>query len=350
MRTRAYLALLLLLWPALAPAETIRVGIKSVPPFAMPNGQDDWTGISVELWQRIAVDLGWQTEWVAMDSSRAQIKALEMGSIDVALGALSMTREREAVMDFSAPFYATHLAIATPAQYSNWRGVLKELLSPAFLSTVAVLLLFLVAVGGLLWLVERKRNPHEFGGSVVQGIGSGFWWSLVTMTTVGYGDKAPATFIGRLLATIWMFASIIMIAGLTASIAASLTVNQLNTMVRGVSDLNQVRSVAVSGSTGEQYLRKNGIRMQLVTTAAEGVVLLREGDAEALIYDEALLRYLLKDAAPGIEILRQSIQMEYYAFGMTSSFAHQEKLNQTLLAYTSDSQWKEILNRYLGQH
>jgi|TARA_B110000240_G_scaffold14776_1_gene15193 ABC-type amino acid transport substrate-binding protein len=350
MGIRVYLALLLLFWSVLAPAETLRVGIKAVPPFAMPDGQDGWTGISVELWQRIAVDLGWQTEWVVMDSSRAQIKALETGSIDVALGALSMTREREAVMDFSAPFYATHLAIATPAQYSNWRGVLKELLSPAFLRTVAVLLLLLVAVGGLLWLVERKRNPQEFGGSVMQGIGSGFWWSLVTMTTVGYGDKAPATFIGRLLATIWMFASIIMIAGLTASIAASLTVNQLNTTVRSVQDLNQVRSVAVSGSTGEQYLRKNGIRMQLVTTAAEGLMLLREGDAEALIYDEALLRYLLKDAAPGIEILRQSIQMEYYAFGMKSSFVHEEKLNQTLLAYTSDSQWKEILNRYLGQH
>lgn len=349
MGIRVYLALLLLFWSVLAPAETMRVGIKAVPPFAMPDGKDGWTGISVELWQRIAVDLGWQTQWVVMDSSRAQIKALETGSIDVALGALSMTRKREAVMNFSAPFYATHLAIATPAEYSSWRGVLNELLSTAFLSTVAVLLLLLLTVGGLLWLVERKRNPQEFGGSVTQGIGSGFWWSLVTMTTVGYGDKAPVTLIGRALATIWMFASIIMIAGLTASITASLTVNQLNTMVRGVQDLNQVRSVAVSGSTGEQYLRKRGIRMLSVTTAAEGLALLREGKAEALIYDEALLRYLLKDAAPGIEILRQSIQMEYYAFGMKSSFAHQEQLNQTLLAYTSDSQWKEILNRYLGQ-
>ena len=133
MGIRVYLALLLLFWSVLAPAETLRVGIKAVPPFAMPDVQDGWTGISVELWQRIEVDLGWQTQWVVMESSRAQINALEAGSIDVALGALSMTREREAVMDFSAPFYATHLAIATPAQYSNWRGLLKELLSPAFL-------------------------------------------------------------------------------------------------------------------------------------------------------------------------------------------------------------------------
>jgi ABC-type amino acid transport substrate-binding protein len=81
MGIRVLLALLLLLWSALAPAETQRVGIKSVPPFAMPDGQGGWTGISVELWQRIAVGLGWKTTWVAMDSSRAQIEALEAGTI-----------------------------------------------------------------------------------------------------------------------------------------------------------------------------------------------------------------------------------------------------------------------------
>lgn len=349
MRTRVYVALLMMLWSALAPAETMRVGVKSVPPFAMQDEDGGWTGISVELWQRIAGHLDWETKWVALDSSRAQIEALQAGSIDVALGALSMTPDREAVMNFSAPFYSTHLAIATPTEYGSWRGVLKGLLSRAFLSTVGTLLLLLIAVGALLWLVERKRNPHQFGGSVTQGIGNGFWWSLVTMTTVGYGDKAPVTFIGRALGTIWMFVSIIMISGLTASIAASLTVNQLNTMVRGVQDLNRVRSVAVNGSTGEQYLRRSGIRMQPVATAAEGLTLLREGKADALVYDEALLRYLLKDAAPGIEVLRQSIEMQYYAFGTPTDFPHQEKLNQTLLADTSDSEWQEILNRYLGQ-
>ncbi len=349
MRMRGYLALLLLFWAVLVPAETLRVGVKSVPPFAMLEEEDTWTGISVELWQRIAASLGWETEWVVMDSSRAQIEALDAGSIDVALGALSMTPEREAVMNFSAPFYSTHLAIATPAQYGNWRGLLKELLSPTFLSTVAALLLLLMAVGVLLWLIERRRNPQEFGGSFAQGIGSGFWWSLVTMTTVGYGDKAPVTLTGRALATIWMFASIIMISVLTASIAASLTVSQLNTLVRGVHDLHRVRSVAVSGSTGEQFLRKSGIRMQSVATAEEGLAMLRDDKADALVYDEALLRYRLKDAAPGIEILRQSIEMQYYAFGMKSNFAHQEKLNQTLLAVTNGSHWQEMLNRYLGQ-
>ena len=349
MRNRVCFALFLALWTVLAPAETLRVGVKSVPPFAMLDGQGDWTGISVELWQRVAGQLGWQTEWVVMDSPRDQIEGLAAGRIDVAVGALSMTPEREVLMDFSHPFYSTDLAIATPTQQGGWVGVVKQLASPAFLSAVGVLLLLLLAVGALLWLVERKQNPGQFGGSVAEGVGNGFWWSAVTMTTVGYGDKAPVTFTGRVLATIWMFASIITISGFTAAIASSITLQQLSTVVRGVNDLDRVRCVTVEGSTGEQFLRKRGIRTLPVATPAKGLELLRNGDADALVYDEPILRYLLKDAPSGIEILPQSIERQYYAFGMKPGFANAEILNRTLLADTSDNEWQETLNRYLGQ-
>ncbi len=349
MKACTCLALLLALWSVPASAETLRVGVKPVPPFAMAEGEDGWRGISVELWQRIATELGWQTEWVPMDTPRAQIEGLAAGRIDVAVGALSMTPEREAIMDFSHPFYSTALAIATPRQRSSWVGVVKQLVSPAFLRAIAVLALLLLVVGTLLWFVEHKRNPGQFGGSVADGIGSGFWWSAVTMTTVGYGDKAPVTVTGRMLATIWMFFSVITISGFTAAITSSITVHQLSTVVRGVHDLDRVRCVAVDGSTGEQFLRKKGIRTVLVKTPGEALALLRQGDADALVYDEPLLRYLLKDAPPGIEILPQSIERQYYAFGMKPGFAQSELLNRSLLAYTADSEWQEILTRYLGR-
>ncbi|MGD8594538.1 MAG: transporter substrate-binding domain-containing protein [Gammaproteobacteria bacterium] len=351
MKKRAYFALLLLLalWPVLSLAEPLRVGVKQAPPFAMQDAKGEWSGISVELWQRVAGQLGWRTDWVVMDSAHAQIEGLAAGSIDAAVGALSMTPEREVLMDFSHPFYFTGLAIATPAQQGGWVSMLKQLLSLAFLKAVGLLVMIILAVGALLWIVEHKRNFAQFGGSVTKGIGNGFWWSAVTMTTVGYGDKAPVTVAGRFLATIWMFASIITISGLTAAIASSLTVNQLSTVVNGVQDLNRVRCVAVSGSTGEQFLRKSGIRMQPVATADEGLMLLREGKADALVYDEPLLRYLLKDAPPGIEILPQSIDRQYYAFGLKTDFPQHESLNRILLDETSNSQWQEILNRYLGQ-
>jgi len=350
MKYFAFFSLLLMFCCVPTQAETLRVSIKPAPPFSMLDEQGGWTGISVELWQRIAGQQGWDTEWVTMDTPRAQIEGLAAGSVDVAVGALSMTPEREAVMDFSHPFFTTGLAIATPVRQGGWVGVFRRLLSPAFLSAVGVLVLLLLAVGVLIWLAERKRNPGQFGGSPTEGIGNGFWWSAVTMTTVGYGDKAPVTLTGRALATVWMFASIITISGLTAAIASALTVQQLGTVVHGVEDLNRVRSVAVDGSTGEQFLRKRGIRTLQVATADEGLALLREGRADALVYDEPLLRYLLKDAEPGIEILPHSIERQYYAFGMKPGFARSEILNRALLADTGDAEWEESLNRYLGAH
>ena len=74
-------------------------------------------------------------------------------------------------------------------------------------------------VGVVMWLGERRRNQAQFGGTAAHGIGAGLWWSAVTMTTVGYGDKAPVTILGRLLGLVWMFAAIIIISSFTAAIA-----------------------------------------------------------------------------------------------------------------------------------
>ena len=93
---------------------------------------------------------------------------------------------------------------------------------------LVALALVLMVAGFCIWLFERRQNAAQFGeGSVARGLGDGFWWSAVTMTTVGYGDKAPKTFGGRVVALIWMFVSLIIIASFTASIAASLTANRL---------------------------------------------------------------------------------------------------------------------------
>ncbi len=54
-----------------------------------------------------------------------------------------------------------------------------------------------------------------FGDGIVDGIGHGIWWAMMTMTTVGYSDKAPKTMGGRIIALIWMIFSIIFIANIT---------------------------------------------------------------------------------------------------------------------------------------
>jgi len=57
-------------------------------------------------------------------------------------------------------------------------------------------------------------------GSNIKTLGDAIWWTISTVTTVGYGDRFPTTAAGRVLAVLVMFTGISLIGVITASIAA----------------------------------------------------------------------------------------------------------------------------------
>jgi voltage-gated potassium channel Kch len=64
-------------------------------------------------------------------------------------------------------------------------------------------------------LLMRSVDHGEF-----RTVGSGLWWSVQTVTTVGYGDKVPTSTAGRLVATVVMVMALGFLSVLTASISA----------------------------------------------------------------------------------------------------------------------------------
>ena len=63
------------------------------------------------------------------------------------------------------------------------------------LAVVTVLGVLLVLASSLMYFAEQDAQPEEFSS-----IPAAMWWSIVTVTTVGYGDVAPITPLGRVLA------------------------------------------------------------------------------------------------------------------------------------------------------
>ncbi|PFG35125.1 potassium channel family protein [Sanguibacter antarcticus] len=70
---------------------------------------------------------------------------------------------------------------------------------------------------GALAITDAERGVD---GATVTGFGSGLWWAITTLTTVGYGDTYPVTVTGRLVAAVLMVAGIALLGIVTATLAS----------------------------------------------------------------------------------------------------------------------------------
>ncbi|TNE98563.1 MAG: transporter substrate-binding domain-containing protein, partial [Gammaproteobacteria bacterium] len=270
---------------------------------------------------------------------------------DVAVGALTMTADRESRFDFSHPFYQTGLSIAVPVQpEQSLFSTLKALFSWQFVSVVLALAGLLLGVGFLVWLVERRRNPEQFGGSAAEGLGSGFWWAAVTMTTVGYGDKAPSTLAGRLVGLVWMFAALIMVASFTAAITSSLTVSNLKTGIQGADDLPGNVVATIANTASQRYLEEQRIRYQLYPDLTSAMVSVADGETDAIVYDRALMQYRNQQlGAKRLTILPGIFAEQLYALALPDDSPLRESISQEILRIAESDEWQAIQSAYLGR-
>jgi polar amino acid transport system substrate-binding protein len=228
-------------------------------------------------------------------------------------------------------------------------ATLRAIFTAKFGKLIAALFAMLGVIGVLMWLAERRRNEPQFGGSAAHGIGAGLWWSAVTMTTVGYGDKSPVTFLGRVLGLFWMFAAILIISSFTASIASALTVNQLGTSVAGPGDLPKVKVGTVEPSGGSHYLQRRHLAYRGYKDAAAAIDGLAHGEVEAIVYEAPILQYQIKNRPDsGLIVLDGTFDNHGYALALQQNSPLREAINLALLEFVQSDDWTAVLARYLG--
>lgn len=98
---------------------------------------------------------------------------------------------------------------------------------------VLLLTLIMAALSGIVvWALDTYWNPEEFPRSFFKGTWEGFWWAFVSMTTVGYGDRAPRSVLARTFAFIWVLIGLVIISIFTATVTTSLTAISLSNEIK----------------------------------------------------------------------------------------------------------------------
>jgi hypothetical protein len=158
---------------------------------------------------------------------------------------------------------------------------------------IAITFALLIAMGVAMWLAERPMRPrsHE---SAVDTLRDGVYWAVVTMTTVGYGDKTPKTAAGRIIAISWMLASVALISILSTSIASRMTAERVVGGLRLTeADLGGKRLAAVAHSSGAEYLDERHLPYAPFDDLAAALTALDRGQADAVVNSIGALQYLI---------------------------------------------------------
>ena len=327
------------------------VGTMRVPPFASHGDDGVWSGLSIELWQRVATEMNLAYEFREFDyDPDGLLDALEGNRIDVAVATMPVTPEGEQRFDFSHAYFAAGLGIAVRGEpNAGILSTLGRLMTVQLLVPIAGLAVLLLVVGTTVWLIERRHNPAHFDPRVIQGVGDGVWWAAVTMTTTGYGDKTPVTWRGRAVALLWMFASIFCIATFSATLASSFVVGRLKTAVTGPADLPGARIGTVAGSAGDLWVRAQGLTSKTYPFVIQASKALKRGEVEALVVERAVLGHMIREYDwKDLVILPQTLAVRDLAIAFPSGSPLREDANRALLKVTQRRDWKDLVQRYVG--
>lgn len=332
------------------PLSRLKVGIFERPPLAMKDTHGHWIGVAVDLWENVSKENGFAYEYVEVTLSDI-VPKLQNGELDLALGEISVSADRERKVDFTQPFLVTSLAAAVlkDTSFANWRQILYGITHHGLLPVVAGMMALLVFFSFLLWLLERRTSRSHYPGRRIDGLGSALWFTAVTMTTVGYGDKTPHTTTGRVVAFLWMFLGILLVSAFTGSVSSSIMLAQLSASIREVEDLTRFRNGVLRGSLAQTILTESGIPAKKFDSYQAGLQAVDLQRITAFEGDSITLRYLVqRDFPTRLKVVTFSGTHVTFAIATRQDFPAMETLNVSILSLIATPEWSRKLQQWLG--
>jgi len=128
--------------------------------------------------------------------------------------------------------------------FSGLKKIVSKLSKERFFLIAAVIISVTILCSVGIYFFEHARTD-----SSIHSVWDGIWWAVVTICTVGYGDKIPVSDAGRAVAFILMISGVILVSLLTATIA-SVFVEQKIREGKGLETIKDKDHIVICGWNG----------------------------------------------------------------------------------------------------
>jgi polar amino acid transport system substrate-binding protein len=326
----------------------IIVAIELLAPCVMKS-DGAYTGFEIELWEEISKDL--ELEFAYYETNMDRIfKDLIERNAHVAFSCITITHEREELVDFSHHTLDSGLRILVlnKKEFSLIEPV-KSLFSPIVMKAMAYLSLFIIVCGHVFWWLEKGK--HVISVNYFPGIFQSFWYVMVTMTTVGYGDIVPRKWLGRVMAFLVMLIGIGFFGWAVAQLSSAITLQKLRSDITDHRDLRNKIVATVEGTTSIDALDDIGAVVVPVKVIDDAIEKLLQHKVDAVVFDSpTILYYAHNEAAGKVAVVGHLFDLQYYGFLFPQGSELREPVNRALLKIHKTGQYDKIFNKWFGSY
>ncbi|MBT4886555.1 MAG: transporter substrate-binding domain-containing protein [Planctomycetaceae bacterium] len=331
--------------------DPLRVAVFPIKGLAEYQG-DSPRGYSIDLWKELSKRIGESTQYVQIPSIEKLFNATQNGDIDVLLGPLAVTEQREKLVDFTHPVVHSGLQIAVPRDHDGRLfTALTHLISWELVTVLASVIGTMILTGHLLWLFERRHNAESFPAPYPRGVWEAVWWSVSTIITGGCENKVISTITGRFIAVTWMIGGIVLVALLTSTLTTTMTVDQVTGTVRSPRDLFGKTVACQEGGVVIDAVKEYGGRPVLYPNIETMMTAVSSDECDALVSESHTLMLALHTSKPNDLRLIPGIFNSFdFALALPQGSTLREPLNNAILQMRETGILDDLKDRWFGEY
>ncbi|HJO94455.1 MAG TPA: transporter substrate-binding domain-containing protein [Victivallales bacterium] len=323
------------------------VAVYDSPPFVNIGKNGNVSGYSIELLKQLTKNINPDIMLkykVFKDISEFK-KTVRDGGANLGIGAIAISSKDENQMDFSHPYYRAKTGILVPKK-SVLYSIRNIFISKNVFEWIIVLVVYIIISSHIIWFIERNKSDWMKSG-YFKGVALGVWWTITTMSTVGYGDFYPKRSIGKFFGIFVIFSGIALFSMLIALLTSTVTMKQLKYDINGLRDLVDRPVTVIKDAIVANELKEYAVRVVEVKTITSGISLISDERAVAMVDDEPLLKfYLKKNKIYKYDIIPIKSFYQDYAIAFKNGSELRKKYNISLFKFIESGEYQKLNKKW----
>lgn len=336
------------------PKKKLKVGVMyKSKPFSWLSSDGRYYGASVDMWEFIAKEMGWDYEYIkAGPNTIDAVKRVGDKELDVLVGPISTTAERLALgVEYSRPYFLNFIggAIKKPDKKN-----LVFLIGSGLANQLGVLLPFMIAafliVTIIFYALDNWKNLFD-KKNFFKNIGNSMWEAIVILVQGGILENSSKP-VKRLVLLIYIIPAIVLFSIVVGTVTSTITMienEKRQEQFMSTEDVVGKKVAAVSGNLSEKLAAKTGALTVGYPDRDATLKAVAKGEAYVTVGDYLTLKSAVDDR-PELNLVMTTLNLrnDELAFVFQENSPLIKIFNQRLLRLQDLDFAEAICSKFLG--